>query len=348
MMIASSKKVQAHNPWAVIVGRGAHGKREAAQTIVEKLRGKGLRVGGVLTSRMKTDECNSYELVDQRSGSRIALAEPGPDPDICDLRFHPEAFERADAWCRAPDLDVVIIELGKLEAKNRGFWQTFEKLMHGPPRLVLTLVRPEVLADIGLRLPDPISWLDLTEQPTDIDTFVESIAAQPRAAAVFGVRGFSDSGKTRLVEQLLPPLIGHGLRVATVKHASHELTLDVRGKDSHRHADAGASRVLLVGPSSASLFVHEGSPPELQPWLPMLGEDADLILVEGFKRTRMPHVEIVTVDGAPWGLDRTSTEGRRSWLITRPPIEGDHLDFPAELVDELAAGIHEHLFGAGA
>ncbi len=320
---------------------------------MEQLRSQGLQVGGALTARSDTARGDSYDLVNQESGTRVLLAQRDTTPDICDLRFDESAFEHAERWCRAPGLNVVLIELGKIEASGRGLWPTFAHLMCGPPRLVLAVVRPEVLADIGLRLPEPVAWLDLTgerhgagERSINLDVFVHRLSESARPAGVFGVRGHSDSGKTRLIEQLLPCLNARGLRVATVKHASHELALDVPGKDSRRHAEAGASRVLLIGPSSASLFVHRDSPAELQPWLPFLSADADLVLVEGYKKTPMPHVEIRATQGATWSLEQTMCQGQQSWVLNRPSGDGD-LEYPEALLLELTQAIAERLVGNG-
>jgi len=49
-----SKHIQGHNPWAIIVGRGAHGKREAAERIMVQLRSAGFQVGGALAARNDT------------------------------------------------------------------------------------------------------------------------------------------------------------------------------------------------------------------------------------------------------------------------------------------------------
>lgn len=115
---------------------------------------------------------------------------------------------------------------------------------------------------------------------------------------VVGIWGHSNSGKTRLVEQLIPHLGGRGRRVGTVKHASCTPTLDTPGKDSWRHGEAGAARVLLLGPGSASLFVHDGVDPELDSWLGLFAGQVDILLVEGFKRTPLDHVQIVVADDA--------------------------------------------------
>ena len=57
---------------------------------------------------------------------------------------------------------------------------------------------------------------------------------------VVSVVGVSDSGKTTLMERLLKEIKSRGWRVATIKHDLHGFDIDKPGKDSWRHARAGA------------------------------------------------------------------------------------------------------------
>ncbi len=125
-----------------------------------------------------------------------------------------------------------------------------------------------------------------------------------------GIWGFSDSGKTRLIEQLIPALKARALRVGTVKHASHEVALDMPGKDSHRHAEAGAERVLLLGPGSATLFIHANAESELKAWMGQFAGQVDVLLVEGFKRTEIPHVQIEQQDVPDFEMSSSRQDGR--------------------------------------
>lgn len=59
--------------------------------------------------------------------------------------------------------------------------------------------------------------------------------------------GPSDSGKTTLVEDLVPRLADHG-RVATVKSIHHDVEIDTPGADTHRHRTAGAETVVGITP----------------------------------------------------------------------------------------------------
>ncbi|MFH2003029.1 MAG: molybdopterin-guanine dinucleotide biosynthesis protein MobB, partial [Planctomycetota bacterium] len=59
-----------------------------------------------------------------------------------------------------------------------------------------------------------------------------------------GICGWKNSGKTTLVEQLIPKLQGMGLHIAVVKSDAHGIDVDHQGKDSDRFYKAGADVVL--------------------------------------------------------------------------------------------------------
>jgi molybdopterin-guanine dinucleotide biosynthesis protein B len=118
---------------------------------------------------------------------------------------------------------------------------------------------------------------------------------------VVGFTGWSGSGKTTLLTAVLPHLAARGLRIATVKHAHHEFDLDQPGKDSWRHRAAGAREVLIAsGRRWALLHENEGPEPDLDALLARLSP-ADLVLVEGFKSSPYPKLEVhrPSLGGAP-------------------------------------------------
>ena len=59
---------------------------------------------------------------------------------------------------------------------------------------------------------------------------------------VIGLAGWSGAGKTTLLTRVIPHLLKEGLRVSVIKHAHHAFDVDVPGKDSWRHREAGADR----------------------------------------------------------------------------------------------------------
>ena len=110
---------------------------------------------------------------------------------------------------------------------------------------------------------------------------------------IFGFAGYSGSGKTTLIEQLIPLFTARGIRVSLVKHAHHTFDVDRPGKDSYRHRKAGCNEVLVTS-SRRWALIHElrGAPePELAEQVKRISP-CDLLLVEGYKRERIPKLEV--------------------------------------------------------
>ena len=110
---------------------------------------------------------------------------------------------------------------------------------------------------------------------------------------IFGFAGWSGSGKTTLIEKLIPLFVARGLKVSLVKHAHHSFEVDQPGKDSYRHRHAGCSEVLVTS-SRRWALVHElrgAAEPALEEHIKRISA-CDLLLVEGFKRERIPKLEV--------------------------------------------------------
>ncbi len=106
--------------------------------------------------------------------------------------------------------------------------------------------------------------------------------------------GRSNSGKTTLIERLIPELVQAGYRVATIKHAGHGFDLDTEGKDSWRHKRAGASAVMVLSKGSLAMFSDvsdEIKVEELRDRL--LDQSIDLIIAEGWKSEGYQKIVVV-------------------------------------------------------
>ncbi len=110
---------------------------------------------------------------------------------------------------------------------------------------------------------------------------------------VLSLVGYSNSGKTTLMEKLVSGLTAKGLRIATIKHSHHQPEMDRPGKDSWRHKQAGASTSLLVGPEKMLMVsdVDESLNPQLL--TERLFADYDLVLVEGYASVPGPKIEVL-------------------------------------------------------
>ncbi|MGD9139202.1 MAG: molybdopterin-guanine dinucleotide biosynthesis protein B [Desulfobacterales bacterium] len=103
--------------------------------------------------------------------------------------------------------------------------------------------------------------------------------------------GRSQSGKTTLIEKLIPLLKGRGYRIGTIKHSHHIFDFDKTGKDSWRHKDAGADTVIVASPGKIAMVKNDdhGTLDGLQEFF----EDLDLVITEGYKKENKPKIEVV-------------------------------------------------------
>lgn len=106
--------------------------------------------------------------------------------------------------------------------------------------------------------------------------------------------GRSNSGKTTLIERLIPELIQAGYRVATIKHAGHGFDLDTEGKDSWRHKRAGASSVIVVSKGSLAMFADVDDDIKVEELRDrFVDRQIDLIIAEGWKSEGYPKVVVL-------------------------------------------------------
>lgn len=114
----------------------------------------------------------------------------------------------------------------------------------------------------------------------------------PISPPIISIIGKSNSGKTTLIEKLLVELKGRGYRVATIKHHFHtDQSLDTPGKDTYRHAQAGAERVVLISPLTTVTFDYPPRPPTPQAVAAQM-TGVDLVLAEGFSQAKLPAIEV--------------------------------------------------------
>jgi molybdopterin-guanine dinucleotide biosynthesis protein B len=139
--------------------------------------------------------------------------------------------------------------------------------------------------------------------------------------------GRSNSGKTTLIERIIPELVRAGYRVATVKHAGHGFDLDTEGKDSWRHKRAGASSVVVVSKGSLAMFSDVSDQLKVEEVRDrFLDATYDLIIAEGWKSEGYPKIIVVRdqVGEIPF-----SPEGLLAVVSDKPldvPVPVLHLD----------------------
>ena len=104
---------------------------------------------------------------------------------------------------------------------------------------------------------------------------------------LIGFAAYSGTGKTTVLERLIRVLTERGLRVGVIKHDGHDFDMDQPGKDTYRHAQAGAEQVLITSPGKTALLESRGS--AFKECAARMG-NVDVILVEGFKEEPIPRI----------------------------------------------------------
>lgn len=108
---------------------------------------------------------------------------------------------------------------------------------------------------------------------------------------LIAISGVKNSGKTTLIEKLIPRLSDKGLKVATVKHDGHDFDADVEGTDTFKHRRAGAYGTAIFSKNKFMVIKEQKNTQEEE--LISYFSDCDVILLEGFKFSDYPKIEIV-------------------------------------------------------
>lgn len=105
--------------------------------------------------------------------------------------------------------------------------------------------------------------------------------------------GYSGAGKTTLVTKLLAHWSGT-YQVGFVKHDAHRFEMDKPGKDTYEAAQAGAAGVLINDPrhhakiTTTPYSIFERG---------YAFVDADFVIAEGFKQSKLPKLLVLDADG---------------------------------------------------
>lgn len=143
--------------------------------------------------------------------------------------------------------------------------------------------------------------------------------------------GRSNSGKTTVIERLIPELVQAGYRVATIKHAGHGFDLDTEGKDSWRHKRAGASAVMVLSKGSLAMFSDISDATNIEELRDrFLDRSMDLIIAEGWKSDGYPKIVVVR---DRFGEVPVSQEGVLA-VVSAQPID---IPFPCLSRDDIPA-----------
>lgn len=105
--------------------------------------------------------------------------------------------------------------------------------------------------------------------------------------------GKSNSGKTTLLESIIPILKKKGYRVGTLKHDAHRFDIDHEGKDTWKMAKAGADTVVISAPDKLAMIKKQQTEATLDEIIQTLFADVDIVIIEGYKMSDKPKIEVI-------------------------------------------------------
>jgi len=104
--------------------------------------------------------------------------------------------------------------------------------------------------------------------------------------------GRSNTGKTTVIERLIPILCERGLKIAVIKHHPHDFDIDIPGKDTYRYKQAGATMSILASPGKLAVIEDTEKELSLEEVITRYVRDVDLLIIEGFKKAKIPKIEV--------------------------------------------------------
>ena len=114
-------------------------------------------------------------------------------------------------------------------------------------------------------------------------------SSHPRVMAFVA---WSGTGKTTLVESLIQRATARGLKAGALKHDAHRFEIDKPGKDSHRFFSAGARTTMIVAGDKMALVQRHDRAPDVESLIAAHFQHCDLVLVEGWKMSSLPRIEV--------------------------------------------------------
>jgi molybdopterin molybdotransferase len=146
-----------------------------------------------------------------------------------------------------------------------------------------------------------------------------------RTLPTVSIVGKSQSGKTVLMEQLIAEFKRRGYKVAALKHSRGGMEIDQTGKDSWRFAQAGSDAVLISSPDKLAFIKSLDHDLNIEEILPIVGSEFDLVLVEGFRKSKIPKIEVHRKEH---GDDLLCSPGELSAIVTDGSLDIDITQLP--------------------
>ena len=142
---------------------------------------------------------------------------------------------------------------------------------------------------------------------------------------IVSIVGKSQSGKTVLMEQLIAEFKRKGYKVAALKHSRGRMEIDHPGKDSWRFTQAGSDAVFVSSPGKLAFIKSLDHELNIEEIMTIVGSEFDLVLVEGFRKSKTPKIEVHRKE---LGDDLLCSPEELSAIVTDGSLDTDIAQLP--------------------
>jgi molybdopterin molybdotransferase len=142
---------------------------------------------------------------------------------------------------------------------------------------------------------------------------------------IVSIVGKSQSGKTVLMEQLIAEFKKRGYKVVALKHSRGGMEIDQPGKDSWKFAQAGSDAVFISSPDKLAFIRNLNHDLNIEEIMPIVGPEFDLVLAEGFRKSKIPKIEVHRKE---LGDDLLCSPEELSAIVTDGSLDTDIIQLP--------------------
>ena len=156
---------------------------------------------------------------------------------------------------------------------------------------------------------------------------------------IISIVGKSNSGKTTLIEKIVPELKKRGYKVGTIKHDAHRFEIDYPGKDSYRHFQAGSDTAVICSSEKLALVKRLSRSLSLDELVEQFFPDVDIVITEGYRAEDKPQIEVfrsTVPHESPCGDEnkRIALVGDRKLEIDIPQFDKDDVDGIVDFIEK--------------
>ncbi|MCK4255422.1 molybdopterin-guanine dinucleotide biosynthesis protein B [candidate division WOR-3 bacterium] len=158
---------------------------------------------------------------------------------------------------------------------------------------------------------------------------------------LIGITGVSDTGKTRLINQLITELNKRGYRVGCIKHCPRGFKFDLPDKDSFKFRKSGARGVVLSSPNEIGLIKISTDENKLEDLAINHLSDCDFVLIEGYKRAKaVKKIELlrIGISEKPRIKDSVAIISNFSIKTEKPTFHPDDIKNIVNFLEKLSKG----------